>query len=66
MDGAAPAARSIAPYGPDVVDYFFIVDGAGALYLIPSSVLGGRTRINVGAYAAYRVGDASSLLAEAA
>lgn len=48
------------------MDYFFIVDGAGALYLIPSSVLGGRTRINVGAYAAYRVGDASSLLAEAA
>lgn len=54
------------PYDPEEIDYYFIVDGDGALYLIPSSVLGGRTHVNIGPYIAYRVGDASSLLATAA
>lgn len=55
------ASRS--PYGPDEIDYFFIIDGDGAVYLVPSRVLGGRTGINVGAYKQFIVGDASSLFA---
>jgi hypothetical protein len=51
-----------APYDPDAVDHFFIVDGSGGLYLIPGRVLAGRVEVCPGAYARYRVGDASSLL----
>ena len=51
-----------APYDPDSLDCFFIVDGHGGLYLIPSRCLAGRTSITLDAYAPYRVGDASSLL----
>jgi PD-(D/E)XK endonuclease len=36
---------SIAPYDPDSLDYFFIIDGDGAVYLIPSRVLAGRIRV---------------------
>jgi hypothetical protein len=53
----------IAPYDPDMLDYFFIIDGDGAVYLIPSQVLAGRTGIYVRMYADYCVGDASSLFA---
>ncbi len=51
-----------APYDPDSIDHFFIVNGAGGLYLIPSAVVAGRLGIVLEAYAPYRVGDASSLL----
>ncbi|WP_133801330.1 group I intron-associated PD-(D/E)XK endonuclease [Kribbella caucasensis] len=51
------------PYDPDDIDLFFIVLGDGSIYLMPSSVLGGRVRIYAETYAPYRVGDASSLLA---
>jgi hypothetical protein len=50
------------PYDPDDIDLFFIVLGDGSLYVIPSSVLAGRTSIYADTYAPYRVGDASSLL----
>ncbi|TCC32742.1 group I intron-associated PD-(D/E)XK endonuclease [Kribbella speibonae] len=50
------------PYDPDDIDLFFIVLGDGHLYVIPSSVLAGRTSIYADTYTAYRVGDASSLL----
>jgi hypothetical protein len=49
-------------YDPDDLDLFFIVDGAGGIYLIPSAVIAGRVQICLETYAAYRVGDASSLL----
>jgi hypothetical protein len=49
-----------------VIDYYFIVVGDGGLYLLPSFVVGGMTSINIGAYEAYRVGDASSLVTVAA
>lgn len=52
-------------YEPDELDYFFIVDGDLAVYLIPSQVVAGRTGINVGAYERFRVGEASSLFAGA-
>ena len=32
------------PYDPDVIDYFFIVDGDLDMYLIPSRVIAGRVR----------------------
>jgi hypothetical protein len=51
------------PYDLDELDYFFIIDGDLAVYLIPSHVVAGRKAINVGAYQGYRVGDASSLFA---
>jgi hypothetical protein len=50
------------PYDPDSVDYFFVINGDGAIYLIPSQVLAGRTTVYVDTYSQYRVGDASSLL----
>jgi PD-(D/E)XK endonuclease len=56
---------SIAPYDPDSLDYFFVIAGDGAIYLLPSRVVAGRTRISIRNYAEYRVGDASSLLATA-
>lgn len=49
------------PYDPDDIDYFLLMDGDGFIYFIPSSVVAGRTSVNVGAYRAFRVGDASSL-----
>jgi hypothetical protein len=58
------SARRTA-YRPNELDYFFIVDGDAAVYLIPSSVLAGRTEMSVGAYRQFIVGDASSLFADA-
>ena len=51
------------PYDPDSLDYFFIVDGDGRLFLIPVSAVVGRLRIWIDSYLQYRVGDASSLMA---
>jgi PD-(D/E)XK nuclease superfamily protein len=51
-----------APYDPDSLDYFFIVDGLGRVFVIPSRVLAGRIVITIDSYAQYCVGDASSLL----
>jgi hypothetical protein len=56
---------SVAPYDPDSLDSFFIIDGDGDIYLIPSRAIGGRTRIYIRRYAEYRVGDASSLFSAA-
>jgi hypothetical protein len=50
------------PYDPDDIDLFFVVLGDGSVYVIPSSALGGRVRINAETYAPYRVGDASGLM----
>jgi PD-(D/E)XK endonuclease len=48
-----------APYDPDALDFFFVVDGAGGLYLVPSRVLAGRLEITIDHYPEYRVGDAA-------
>lgn len=50
-------------YDPDSLDYFFIINGEGDIYLIPSLVLAGRLGIYLDVYPEYKVGDASSLLA---
>lgn len=42
-------------YGPDEIDYFFIIDGDFHPYVIPVAVVGGLHAINLSAYAAYRV-----------
>ena len=51
-----------APYDPDSLDYFFIVDGDGRLFLIPVAAVAGRLNIWINSYLSYCVGDASSLL----
>jgi PD-(D/E)XK nuclease superfamily protein len=54
------------PYDPKVIDYFFIVDGAYDMYLIPSSVIAGRVGILLRAYKEYIVGNAGGLRGVAA
>lgn len=51
------------PYDPEVIDYFFIVDGDLNIYLIPSRVIAGRVGILLRAYTNYIVGNASGLFA---
>lgn len=50
------------PYDPDVIDYFFIVDGDFDMYLIPSRVVAGRVAIQLRTCRKYLVGNASALL----
>lgn len=50
------------PYEPEVLDYFFVIDGSGGLYLIPMQAVAGRTSIYLSGYEEYRVGSISSLL----
>jgi hypothetical protein len=52
----------LMPYDPTVIDYFFIVDGAFNMYLIPSRVIAGRVGIQLRTYKRYVVGNASGLL----
>jgi hypothetical protein len=54
------------PYDPDVIDYFFIIDGDLNMYLIPSRVIAGRVSILLRTYREYIVGNASGLLGTAA
>jgi hypothetical protein len=53
------------PYDPDVIDYFFIIDGDLNMYLIPSRVIAGRVALLLRTYEAYIVGNASGLLGTA-
>ncbi len=52
----------LIPYDPDLIDYFFMVDGDLTMYLIPSRVIAGRVSILLRTYARYVVGNASGLL----
>lgn len=52
----------LVPYDPDVIDYFFIIDGDLTMYLIPSRVIAGRVGLLLRAYKAYIVGNAGGLL----
>lgn len=56
----------LVSYDPDVIDYFFIIDGDLNMYLIPSRVIAGRVAILLRTYKAYIVGNASGLLGTAA
>jgi hypothetical protein len=48
----------VAVYGPDEVDYFFVIDGDYACYLIPLAAVGGYQAIVLSCYAAYAVAPA--------
>jgi hypothetical protein len=52
----------LVPYDPDVIDYFFIIDGDMNVYLIPSRVIAGRVTLLLRAHTNYIVGNASGLL----
>jgi len=52
----------LVPYDPDVIDYFFIIDGDLTMYLIPSRVIAGRVGLLLRTYKAYVVGNAGGLL----
>lgn len=53
----------LAPYDPDDLDFFFIVDGDLSMYLIPSQVIAGRVGILLPTYSDYVVGRAWGLMA---
>ena len=50
------------PYDPELIDWFFIVDGDLTMYLIPSRVIAGRVTILLHAYARYIVGSAAGFI----
>ncbi len=52
----------LLPYDPELIDWFFIVDGELAMYLIPSKVIAGRVGILLRTYTRYIVGDAAGLM----
>lgn len=51
------------PYDPELIDWFFIVDGNLTMYLIPSMVIAGRVNILLRSYSKYIVGSAAGLMA---
>lgn len=51
----------LIPYDPDLIDYFFMVDGDLNLYLVPSRVIAGRVSILLRTYTKYVVGNARGL-----
>jgi hypothetical protein len=51
----------LVPYDPDLVDFFFVMDGDLTMYLIPSRVLAGRVMVLLRNYSKYVVGDIGSL-----
>ena len=53
----------LVPYDPELIDWFFIVDGDLNSYLIPSQVIGGRVGILLRTYSKYIVGSAAGLMA---
>jgi hypothetical protein len=51
------------PYDPELIDWFFIMDGDLNMYLIPSRVIAGRIAILLHTYIKYIVGNAAGLMA---
>jgi hypothetical protein len=52
----------LVPYDPDVIDWFFVVDGELSMYLIPSQIIAGRVMILLRTYHKYIVGNAAGLM----
>ena len=52
----------LVPYDPELIDWFFIVDGDLNIYLIPSQIIGGRVGILLRTYRKYIVGSAAGLM----
>jgi hypothetical protein len=55
--------EGLVPYDPDLIDWFFIVDGDLAMYLIPSKIIAGRVGLALRTYANYIVGNAAGFMA---
>jgi len=51
------------PYDPELIDWFFILDGDLTIYLIPSRIIAGRVVILLHTYTKYVVGNAAGLMA---
>ena len=49
------------PYDPEIIDYFFIMDGDYDMYLIPSRAVAGRVAVQLRTYREYVVGNAEGL-----
>ena len=54
----------LVPYDPELIDWFFIVDGDLNMYLIPSHIIAGRVGILLRTYREYIVGNAAGLMAQ--
>jgi hypothetical protein len=52
----------LVPYDPDLVDFFFILDGELTMYVIPSRVIAGRVVILLTNYSEFIVGSAAFLM----
>jgi hypothetical protein len=52
----------LIPYDPDLVDFFFVLDGELTMYVIPSGVIAGRVHIVLSNYSEYVVGSAAFLM----
>ncbi len=52
----------LLPYDPELIDWFFIMDGDLAIYLIPTQVIAGRVAILLHTYTRYIVGSAAGLM----
>lgn len=50
------------PYDPELIDWFFIMDGDLTIYLIPSRVIAGRVSILLHTYTKYVVGSAAGFM----
>jgi len=55
----------LVPYDPDLVDFFFILDGDLMMYVIPSRVIAGRVGILLRNYTEFIVGSAASFMQSA-
>jgi hypothetical protein len=51
--------RGLVPYDPELIDFFFILDGDLTMYVIPSRVIAGRVHIMLNNYDEYIVGSAA-------
>jgi hypothetical protein len=51
------------PYDPELIDWFFILDGDLTIYLIPSKVIAGRVGILLHTYTKYAVGNVAGFMA---
>jgi hypothetical protein len=52
----------LVPYDPDLVDFFFILDGDLTMYVIPSRVIAGRVAIVLSNYSEFVVGSAAFVM----
>jgi hypothetical protein len=52
----------LMPYDPDLVDFFFILDGELTMYVIPSRLIAGRVHILLSNYSECMVGSAAFLM----